>query len=176
MKELIAKKYVKALFQAEGLQKAEEYAPAIRELAAAFLVPKMTEIITSPDVSLEEKEKFILDLVQNKDQKLANFLKLLNAHNKLEALPQISKELDFTISKAKNEYRGVVITGSTIDEATVTQLQENFCKKVNANVVFEQKVQDYDGVKLVVDDLGIEIGFSRSRLKNDITEHILKAI
>lgn len=176
MKELIAKKYVKALFQAVGLPKAEEFAPAVRELAASFQMQKMTAIITSPDVSVEDKEKFILDLVQNKDEKLANFLKLLNAHNKLEALPQISKELDFTISKAKNEYRGLVVSGSAIDEATVNQLQESFCKKVNANVVFEQKVQDYDGVKLVVDDLGIEIGFSRSRLKNDITEHILKAI
>jgi len=35
---------------------------------------------------------------------------------------------------------------------------------------------DFDGIKVDVDGLGVEISFSRSRISDQIVDHILKAI
>ena len=35
---------------------------------------------------------------------------------------------------------------------------------------------DFDGVKMKIEDLGLEIHFSKSRINSQIIEHIAKAI
>lgn len=176
MKELIAKRYVKALSQTVDLKTMEACLSALNEVSKGFSLEKFKNILTSPDVSDTEKENLVLDILGKQDEKLINFIKVLSAHQRLELIPEVCKEIASFIAATNKSYNGTIITGSEIDPATVAKLQESFSKRVDASVAFTQKVEEFDGVKLVVEDLGMEIGFSRSRLKNDITEHILKAI
>ena len=39
-----------------------------------------------------------------------------------------------------------------------------------------QNVCDYDGIKVDIDGLGVEISFSKDRLKSQLIDHILKAV
>ena len=39
-----------------------------------------------------------------------------------------------------------------------------------------QNICDYDGIKVDIDGLGVEVGFSKERLKSQLIHHILKAV
>ena len=58
----------------------------------------------------------------------------------------------------------------------IKELEDKFSKKLNANIEFESKKVDYDGIKIELSDLGFEASFSMNLFKEKLTEHILKAI
>ena len=55
-------------------------------------------------------------------------------------------------------------------------LEENLSSKFNAKIKLENVVSEYPGIKIELDDLGVEVSFSIERLKTQMIEHILKAI
>ena len=61
-----------------------------------------------------------------------------------------------------------------IDE--IKMLEGKFSKKFNSSIKLNFEKKDVDGIKIDIDSLGIEIGFSRERVQTAMLEHILKAI
>lgn len=55
-------------------------------------------------------------------------------------------------------------------------MEENFSKKFNSKIKLDGSKSDYNGVKVELDDLGVEVNFSIDRLKSQMSEYILKAI
>ncbi|MEN8718216.1 MAG: F0F1 ATP synthase subunit delta, partial [Sulfurovum sp.] len=58
----------------------------------------------------------------------------------------------------------------------MSSIEEQFSKKFNVNLSLSQNVCDYDGIKVDIDSLGVEISFSKERLKSQLIDHILKAV
>jgi F-type H+-transporting ATPase subunit delta len=58
----------------------------------------------------------------------------------------------------------------------IAQIAENLSKKFDTTIELEAKKSDYNGIKVEVESLGVEIGLSTDRLKAQLAEHILKAI
>ena len=108
--------------------------------------------------------------------KVVNFIKLLVENDRLTLIPTIAKELKYQISLKSNSYEGEVISNFEISKEQITKLEENFSKKFNASIKLRTQVSDYPGVKIQLDDLGVEVSFSLDRLKSQMVEHILKAI
>lgn len=176
MKNIIAKKYVNALMKSCSDSEIELVEQSIQEIASAFSSTKFNNIILSPDVSVEEKEKFVLSLLEKSEGKLLNLIKLLAVNDRLSLIPVIAEELKFQISLKSNSYEGEVVSNFEISKEQITNLEENFSKKFNANIKLKTQVSDYPGVKIQLDDLGVEVSFSLDRLKTQMVEHILKAI
>jgi len=176
MKNIIAKKYVNALMKSCNDSEIVLIEQSINELASAFSSTRFNNIILSPDVSVEEKEKFVLSLLEKSEGKLLNLIKLLAVNDRLSLIPVIAEELKFQTSLKSNSYEGEVVSNFEISKEQITNLEENFSKKFNANIKLEAKVSDYPGVKIQLDDLGVEVSFSLDRLKTQMVEHILKAI
>lgn len=176
MKGIIAKKYVNALLKSCNDSEISIIENSIKELSNAFSSTKFRNIILSPDVTNEQKEEFVLSLVETKDKKFVNFVKLLAINERLYLIPEITKELKYQISLKNNSYEGEVISNFEIGKEQIAKLEENFSKKFNANIKLEAIVSDYPGVKIQLDDLGVEVSFSLDRLKSQMVEHILKAI
>ena len=176
MKNIIAKKYVNALMKSCDDSEIAAIEKSINEIASAFSSTKFNNIILSPDFSIEEKEKFVLSLLEKSEGKLLNLIKLLAENDRLSLIPVIAEELKFQTSFKSNSYEGEVVSNFEISKDQITNLEENFSKKFNANIKLEAKVSDYPGVKIQLDDLGVEVSFSLDRLKTQMVEHILKAI
>jgi F-type H+-transporting ATPase subunit delta len=176
MKGIIAKKYVNALIKSCNDSEISSIESSISELASTFSSVKFNNIILSPDLSNKKKEEFVLSLLENTDGKLVNFIKLLASNERLSLIPSISKELKYQTSLKSNSYVGEVISNFEIGEEQITKLEENFSKKFSANIKLSNVVSDYPGVKIQLDDLGVEVSFSLERLKSQMVEHILKAI
>ena len=71
---------------------------------------------------------------------------------------------------------GVVYTNQVLSNDYVSSIEEQFSKKFNVKLSLTQNVCDYDGIKVDIDGLGVEISFSKERLKSQLIDHILKAV
>jgi F-type H+-transporting ATPase subunit delta len=54
--------------------------------------------------------------------------------------------------------------------------QSKITNKLGATISLENQVTDYPGLKVEIDDLGVEVGLSTARVKSQLAEHILKAL
>lgn len=176
MRGIIAKKYVNALMSACDDKELAKVSALISEVAQAFASIKFQNIILSPDVSTNDKQEFVLSLIKDDEKKFVNLIKLLAENDRLALLEEISEVLKYQIALKNNIFEGEVISNFEIDSAQMINLEKNLSKKFGAEVKLNQIVTDYPGVKIQLDDLGVEVSFSLDRLKSQMVEHILKAI
>jgi len=171
----IAKKYVKALIKSCNEKELNEASKSLIDISSAFLDSKFKNIVLSPDVAKDDKVKLILSFGKC-NEKVINLIKTLNKNDRLLDIPSISKELEFKISELTNSYDGLIISNFEVSKSKIGELESSFSKKFNATIKLQNRVTDYPGIKVEIDNLGVEVSFSTSRLKAQIAEHILKAI
>ena len=166
MNEVVAKKYVKAILSDVKSNELNAFVENLSELAAAFASDKFKSIISLPTLKASQKVEFVLSLV----------IKLLGANKRLELIPAILDEMKIEQSLLENTYRGEVVGNFDLSAEQLKALEENFSKKFNSKIKLDGSKSDYNGVKVELDDLGVEVNFSIDRLKSQMSEYILKAI
>jgi F-type H+-transporting ATPase subunit delta len=177
MEELIAKRYVKALKNVFDSSELAEVSEVLSILATEFEKTKMSQIIDNPNVAKSQKLEILLDATKSvESKKLNNFIQLLVEHKRVNLIPALSIVMKKEIAKINNTYTGVVYSNSDIDATTLNELGSGISQKINSNVTLQFVKNDFDGVKMQIEDLGLEIDFSKSRINTQIVEHILKAI
>ncbi len=172
----VSKKYVKALLQGCDDSKYKEYYEKLTLLNNAFKIEKMRNIILSPNISKEEKYNFIISLIEDRETHFDNFIKILIQNDRLTLLPSICDELRYQISVKENSFVGKIVSNSALDKSSIKDMESKLSAKFNSTIKLDSVVTDYPGIKIEIEDLGVEISFSIDRLKAQMTEHILKAI
>jgi len=177
MEELIAKKYIKALKVESDLEYIQGARDVFAVLSDSFKEEKFVSIVSNPNVSSEDKSSLLLEAVKPaKSEKLNNFIKLLVEHKRINIIPAIAKELDKDIAISTKTFIGKVFSDSEIDKKTIKSLSEGLSKKFDSSISLEFIKNDFNGIKVEVEGLGIEINFSKDRIDSQIIEHIIKAI
>ena len=176
MSNQIARKYVKALMKSFDDAGLKEVYESLEELSRACKSDKFNNIIESPDMDSKKREEFILSLNDSKNIKFINFLKLLSQNNRLDLMPEICDELKYQEALINNEFSGVVMSDFDISQEKIEALEESFSKKFHSTIKLRKSDAQYPGVKVKIDDLGLEVSFSLERLKAQMSEYILKAI
>ncbi len=174
MEELIAKRYAKALSSAS-----KDIAGTLEVLNVLSEVVSSKEIksaLTSPIISSEDKTAMILSALGEGDATLVNFIKILGENGRLDLLPAITKVLNSDQQRVSNEYEGVLKSASSLDEAAVANLEETLKKYTGSMIKLTQEKSDFDGVRVSVDDLGIEVNFSKQRVKEQLIDFIKKSL
>ena len=177
MAALIAKRYVSALLDGENAEGMATLLAVFEALSAQFENEKFVDIISSPSIAASAKEDILLAAVASlKSDKVNNFLKLLAEKNRFELIPEITSQLAKEMAVVNNAYTGSILSDVEMDAKTVKSLSEGLSKKVDANISLEFVKTDFDGIKVEVEDLGIELNFSKERINSSLIDHILKAI
>ena len=176
MNDLVAKRYVKALIDGRNSQVVNNISVNLNTISSAFCDEKFISIISSPEVADYAKVDLIISLVDLADETLKNFIKLLGEKRRLSLLPLIANELNVQIAKMNNNYVGVVYTNQELSNDYISSIEEQFSKKFDVKLSLSQNIGDYDGIKVDIDGLGVEISFSKDRLKSQLIDHILKAV
>lgn len=176
MKELVAKKYVKAIMSDLSNNELEGFINSLSTIVNAFKIHKFRNIIISPSVKNDDKVDFILSLSDDKNSKFVNFIKLLGENKRLELLPNIVDELITQKAKMDNVFHGKIYGNFDINQRQIEELENSFSKRFNAKIILQAVKNDYNGIKIELDDLGVEASLSIDRLKSQMTEYILKAI
>ncbi len=175
MEELIAKRYAKALTSV--VTDLSGILEVLNTLAEALESAEIKSALFSPMVSGEKKTEMILAaLGQNADSSLVNFIKILGENNRLDLIPAIAKVLNAEQQRISNQYEGVVRSTSSLDEASLNTLEETLKKYTGASIKLKQEQSDIEGLRVLVDDLGIEVNFSKQRVKEQLIDFIKKSL
>ena len=173
----VAKKYVKALILALDASEFDRASDEFKKLASAFSIPKFNFIIDSPMIDAKSKVEFLLSLIDDSsNKKLGNFLLLLSQRQRLHLIPEISKEFEYQKAIRDAKYKGIISGNIDITPAQKSELESKFSNKFDVKVEFETIKNDFNGIKIELDDLGVEVSFSIDRLKAQMSEYILKVI
>ena len=175
MEELIAKRY------AQALSSVSKDIPGVLEvlnvLSDAVSVPEIRSILASPIVSGDKKTEMILaSFGGNANAHLVNFIKILGENKRLELIPAITRVLNADQQRVSNEYEGVLKSASSLDEAALAGLEETLKKYTGSTIKLKQEKTDLDGLRVSVDDLGIEVNFSKQRVKEQLIDFIKKSL
>lgn len=176
MKDLIAKRYVKALLDGRDVKSATAIYNDLKVVSSAFAEEKFNSIIASTEVKSDDKVNLIISFLEKSSDDLNNIIKLLGNKKRLDLIPAIVAELDKQIAKMNNSYNGVVYTNKELSADYISSIEAEFSKKFDVKLSLSQNVCDYDGIKVDIDSLGVEIAFSKERLKSQMIDHILKAV
>lgn len=177
MEELIAKKYIKALSFNSDIESMENTTTIFSTLAKSFEDSKFRAVMTNPNVSSKDKESILLDSVKAANsQKVNNLLKLLVENKRIAVIPAIAIELQKKMANLTKNYKGVVSSNSVVEESLLQSLSLGLGQKYGAKITLKSVQNDFNGVKVEVEGLGVEISFSKDRIQNQIIEHIIKAI
>lgn len=175
MEELIAKRYVKALSSVS--KDITSVAEVLDVLSSAISTKEVQTALNSPLITSEKKTDMILStLGDGADITLVNFVKILGENKRLELIPAIAKVLNADLQKVSNEYEGVLSTKEALDEAGLSNLEETLKKYTGSTIKLTQEKSDIDGLRVAVDDLGIEVNFSKQRVKEQLIDFIKKSL
>ncbi len=176
MSNLIAKRYVKALIKNRDINHISIINNQIKFIASAYSNEKFLNIINSIDISTYKKVDLLLSFIDSNDYIVNNLFILLGQNRRLSILPYIAEELGKQYSVLINQYSGIVYSNAELSSEFIIEIQNKFSNKFSVNLSLVNKVCDYDGIKVDIDGLGVEIGFEKNKFKSQIIEHILKAV
>ena len=176
MEELIAKRYVQALLSVADKKEISEYIEIINDIASSFSDEKVIEMIEAPIVPESEKVDAVLAAVKGaKDQKLVNFIKLLGEKKRLSLIPAIATVLNEQMQKESNSYNGIIRSKTKLGKDDIGDLEKTLERYTGSTIKLEQKKSDLDGLRVSVEDLGIEVNFSKERVKEQLIDFIMKS-
>ena len=176
MEELIAKRYVKALIESANEKELEEILVYLTSLSTLFKDWKIKEILVSPEVSAQEKLQLLLEPIKGANPKFVNLMKLLAEKRRLSIIPLMAKELKDRLALMKKSFEGRVYSEFELTKEEIEKIEKALEKRIKASVHLQQASEKYDGIKVEVDTIGVEIEFSKSKIKKQLIENILKAI
>lgn len=177
MEELIAKRYLKAIKQRSNAESMQNIALIFSVLAEAFNNEKFNQIINNPDVSKNQKSEILLAAVKSAGYKdVENLIKLLAEHNRINIIPAIAEVMRKDIAKTTKIYNGIVYSDSDINSKVIEDLGNGLGSRFDSKISLKFVKDNFNGIKVDVEDLGVEISFSKARINNQMIEHIIKAI
>ena len=175
MEELIAKRYASALTAVS--KDIKGIAAILNVLTEAINTDEVKTALTSPIVPSEKKTEMILStLGKDADATLVNFIKILGENKRLDLIPAISKVLNADIQKESNAYEGVLKSSKNLDKEELSRLEATLEKYTGSKITLKQEKSDLDGLRVSVDDLGIEVNFSKQRVKEQLIDFIKKSL
>lgn len=175
MEELIAKRYAKAL--ADASENVTESTEVLNVLSEALSTQEARTAILSPIVSQDKKTEMVLaSLGEGADEKMRNFIKILGENGRLDLIPSIAKVLNAQLQKESNAYEGILKTSNLLDESAIEELEKSLNTYTGATIKLTQEKTENEGLLISVEDLGIEVNFSKQRVKEQLIDFIKKSL
>jgi len=170
--------YAKALM--ESISKSSELKKAIsslREINETLSGEKAREAVASPLLSGRKKfDLFIAPLEKKIDKKTFCLLEIMSEKNRLNLLPELVDILQFEEKKASRQFEGIVVAEKALNKDDLKRLEGVLNRYSGAEIKLKQTKEPSDGLRVEVADLGLELSFSKSRVKADLLDFIQKAL
>lgn len=174
MEELIAKRYATALSSVS--KDIKGISEVLNVLTEAMSSEEVMVTLTSPIISSEKKTEMILSAISDDDMTLVNFIKVLGENKRLDLIPAIAKVLNADLQKESNQYEGVLKSSNKLAKEELSKLEKTLKKYTGSTIKLTQEKTDLDGLRVSVDDLGIEVNFSKQRVKEQLIDFIKKSL
>jgi F-type H+-transporting ATPase subunit delta len=175
--ELIAKKYAKVLIEIEKEGDLKSDLVALEALSKSLENGEVAEMITSPLVSNSQKFEIVVKPLEKKISKnLFSILEIMSQKGRLGITPILKDILSLELKKQSNAYEGEIEADKKLAKGDIKKLQEILSNYSGAKITLTQTNSKSDGLKVKVEELGLELNYSKSKLKNELLEFIQKAL
>ncbi|MCB4743086.1 MAG: F0F1 ATP synthase subunit delta [Sulfurovum sp.] len=175
MEELIAKRYVTALTSAS--KNITSITKILNVLTEVISNDEVMTILKSPIILTEKKTEMILSAIgDGADVTLTNFIKILGENKRLDLIPAITTVLNKELQKSSNKYEGVIKSAKRLSKEDLSKLEEILENYSGAKIKLKQQKDLPDSLRILVDDLGIEVNFSKQRVKEQLIDFIKKSL
>ena len=91
-------------------------------------------------------------------------------------IPAIAKVLNADLQKESNKYEGVLKSSKKLSKEELSKLEKTLKTYTGSTIKLTQEKTDLDGLRVSVDDLGIEVNFSKQRVKEQLIDFIKKSL
>ena len=174
MEELIAKRYATALSSvSKDIKGISDVLNVLTEVMAS---EEVMTTLTSPIIAPEKKTEMMLSAISDDDQTLVNFIKVLGENKRLDLIPAIAKVLNADLQKESNQYEGVLKSSKKLGKEELSELEKTLKTYTGSKIKLTQEKTDLDGLRVSDDDLGIEVNFSKQRVKEQLIDFIKKSL
>lgn len=176
MDKLIANRYAKALLGGDE-SKLDLYIDELSKISSVIEDEKIKEMIASPMVKRDDKTRWIVEAMgSGTDYVILRLVEMMGENDRLALIPQVAKILDLEYKKKRNLYQGTVESANELDGLDIAKLEDALSKYSGAMIRLEPKKSDFNGIKAEVEDLGLELNFSKDIVKNSLLDYIQKAL
>jgi F-type H+-transporting ATPase subunit delta len=172
MSEIIAQKYVKAIINDKEIDTIQK---ELNTICQAYSSQKFLRVLSS-NVKQTSKTDLMLSFINKPNQKTINLVKLLGLNSRLGLIPAISKELQSKIDENNLLYTGSIYSNDKLAQKDITDIEKTLAKKFDIKLKLNQTKSEFDGLKVTIDAMNIEIGLSKQLLKNRLKTYVLQAI
>ncbi len=177
MEKLIAKKYAKAIMESGKDSVISKRLKILEAISNALRDPAVSEFITSPLIDKKKKADVLLGAIKgNKDSVIRNLIALMAEKGRLDLIPELVAIIAFERKKASNRFEGTIYSNETLSDGTVKELESSLERYSGATIALNHVATEQDELKVEVEDLGIELSFSRDKVKRALIDHIQKAL
>lgn len=178
MTSIVARKYVNALIKIYSEVELENIYSSLLKISVAMSIQKLRFILVSKDVSHSEKASLLVEISENSDNRFANFLRLLVDKQKIEFIPAMAEEIRKYLASRKGSVSGVITANFTVSSDIRVALEKSLSTKLGKNVelsIDENTSHTFNGVRVELDDISVEVEIEKTKLKDAIIEHVLKS-
>ena len=178
MTNIVARKYVNALIKVYSEQELEDVRIALEKIANAMNIQKLRFILVSKEVSHAKKAELLIDISENKDAKFSNFVKLLVEKQKIDYVASMSEELRKYLVSRKGSVTGLITANFNISSEIKSSLEKSLSHRLGKKVelaVDAHPAHEFDGIRVDLDDISVEVEIEKTKLKDAIIEHVLKS-
>ncbi len=177
MEKLIAKKYARALMESGDDAAVSKRLEVLEMIGEVLTDAEIKTFITSPLIAKEQKTEWLLGALKgSKDTVVSNLIKLMGEKGRLDLIPELVAIVAFERKKASNRFEGVVYSDENLSKGTLSTLEKTLARYSGATIHLDQQHTGDAGLKVEVEDLGIELSFSRDKVKRALIDHIQKAL
>lgn len=142
-KATVAQRYSKALFElAEKRQQRQAVLGELQEVKKVLIQqPELISVLTSKQISYQDKEKVLQVLIDSASSLVANLLQMLFDYHRIEDLRAIIDSYARLNDQFEKTVRAQVITAIKLGDAQKEKLTASFAGLVGAKkVVLEEKI------------------------------------
>jgi len=172
----ISKKYTRALTTSQTDAQLQQSYVALNNISSALKISKFQDILGSKDVSLDKKASLISEISGSTDAKLSNFISLLLKANRVEIVPAVAEEIREFLANKSGKAEGRVTASFDVGNAELEEISKVLSTKLNREIglTFEKTdAAHFNGIKVEIDDLGVEVEINKDALKKSVIAHIL---
>ncbi len=177
MEELIAKRYAVALLELSDSKVLQNQIASLENMVEALATDRIKEIVESPLVSNSDKFKSLVEPLKGSiDDTLYKLIAVMSQKGRLNLLPELLDIIKFEMKKRSNEFEGTIESDKSLTNRDIKNLEKTLQRYSGAKITLKKVGETEDGIRVKVEDLGLELNFSKSRVKADLLAYIQQAI
>jgi F-type H+-transporting ATPase subunit delta len=177
MEELIAKRYAKALMDLCDEKALGDIIASLQEFSTTLESEKAQEIVANPLIASRVKFETLVAPMKGKiDEKLYRLLEIMSENGRLDLVPELASILEYERKLASKSFVGKIESDATLADEDIKRLEKRLSEYSGAKIVLEKGAQREDGLRVEVEDLGIELSYSKERVKADLLAFIQQAL